>query len=121
MTNERYDLEDRLIEFASLIVDISKIVEKSTATSHLTKQLIRSGTAPALLYGEAQSSESRADFVHKFKLILKELRESKINLKIIKKIVPNDHHLIDTGIVEANQLISIFVASLKTVNRNKRQ
>lgn len=77
----KFDLEERLIEFA---VDIIKIADHSMnnsyASNHLCKQLIRSTTAAALNYGEAQSAESHKDFLHKMKIALKELRESMVNL-----------------------------------------
>ena len=111
----KFDLEGRLIQFA---VDIIKVADHSMNNSytanHLSKQLIRSATAAALNYGEAQSAESHKDFLHKMKIALKELRESMVNLKIqkgaelIKNIIEGDK-LID----ENNQLISIFVASIK--------
>ncbi len=81
----KFDLEERLIDFAISSIDISKQVPANSVGQHLAGQLIRSGTSPAINYGEAQSAESRKDFIHKIKVILKELRESLICLKIIKK------------------------------------
>ena len=72
----RYDLEERLIEFASQIIDITEMLPKTLAGNHLGGQLLRSGTSPALHYGEAQAAESPADFIHKMKVCLKELRET---------------------------------------------
>ena len=79
----KFDLEDRLIDFAVMIVEICENMPDTKASNHLAGQLIRSGTSPALNYGEAQSGESRKDFIHKIKIVLKELRESYICLKII--------------------------------------
>jgi len=112
----KFDLEGRLIQFS---VDIIKVADHSMnnsyATNHLSKQLIRSATAAALNYGEAQSAESHKDFLHKMKIALKELRESMVNLKIQKgtELIKNIAD-IDKLIDENNQLISIFVASIKT-------
>ncbi len=80
-----YDLEDRLIEFSVLIIDIVNEMEKSKAGNHLSGQIVRSGTSVSLNYGEAQSAESNKDFIHKMKVILKELRETFVCLKIIQK------------------------------------
>jgi four helix bundle protein len=77
------DLEERLISFAVLIVEILETMHDTKAASHLAGQLLRSGTSPALNYCEAQSGESRKDFIHKIKVVLKELRESNICLQII--------------------------------------
>ncbi len=79
----KYDLEERLINFAVLIIEISQAMPDTKAANHLRGQLLRCGTSPALNYGEAQSGESRKDFIHKLKIVLKELRESSICLKII--------------------------------------
>lgn len=82
----RYDLEDRLVDFASRVIDVvESLPSNSIAAKHLGNQLVRSGTSPALNYGEAQGAESRADFVHKMKIVLKELRETKVCIKIITK------------------------------------
>lgn len=74
----KYDLEDRLIDFAIQIIRVAVALSKTKAGSHTAGQLIRSGTTPAANYGEAQSAESRSDFIHKMKLSLKELRETRI-------------------------------------------
>ncbi|MGN6165997.1 MAG: four helix bundle protein [Flavisolibacter sp.] len=70
----KFNLDERLIEFASAIIDIAEALPDSVAGNHLAGQLIRSGTSPCLQYGEAQSAESRADFIHKMKISAKELR-----------------------------------------------
>lgn len=60
-------------------------MSKTYAGNHLAKQLLRSGTSVSLNYGEAPSAESRKDFVHKAKIVLKELCETMLCLKIIKR------------------------------------
>ena len=79
----KYDLEERLIEFSVLIIEVVSEIPNSKSGNHLSGQLVRSGTSVSLNYGEAQSSESRKDFIHKMKVILKELRETFVCLKII--------------------------------------
>ncbi len=120
MRNSKQKLEERLVDFAVLVLDLVDCVENTKKGNHLSGQIIRSGTSPALNYGEAQAAESRNDFVHKMKLALKELRETFVNLKIIKraKLCNNDEKM-EKVIKENNELIAIFVASLKTAtNRN---
>jgi len=80
-----YDLEDRLIEFAIMVSDVIEILPNTKLANHLGNQGIRSYTAPALLYGEAQSGESQKDFIHKIQILLKELRETKVCLKIFRR------------------------------------
>ena len=82
-------------------------------------QLLRSGTSPSLNYGEAQGGESRKDFIHKIKIVLKELRESYVSLKIIKRARLHDsEEKINIGLKENNELISIFVKSAETAQKN---
>ena len=85
----------------------------------MANQLLRSGTSPALNYGEAQSGESRKDFIHKMKIVLKELRESGVAIKIVEKAKLHlDQNAIEVIQNECNQLISIFVKSVGTAERN---
>lgn len=63
----KFNLEDRLVQFAVQVLEIAENLPKTTGATHLAGQLVRSGTAPALQYGEAQSAESRRDFIHKMK------------------------------------------------------
>jgi four helix bundle protein len=115
----KHDLEERLIDFAVTIVEIVETMPDSKAANHLAGQLLRSGTSPALNYGEAQSAESRKDFIHKIKIVLKELRESIVCLKIIyrTKLFKEEEKVI-SAISESNELISIFVKSVETAQKN---
>ena len=118
----KFDLEDRLIDFALLIIMISESLYKTPAGRHISGQIVRSGTSPALLYGEAQSAESRSDFIHKVKVLLKELRETFIGLKIIKRApLTNKMEIVDKGLIECNELISIFNKSIETAKKNLDQ
>ena len=123
MINEKqkrkFDLEERLIVFAVLIISISENLNNTRAGNHIDGQLVRSGTSPALHYGEAQSAESRNDFVHKLKILLKELRETLVALKIIKRVsLTKKINDVEKGITECNELISIFVRSIETARKN---
>ena len=115
----RNNLEERLIDFAVLIVHIINRIPNSIAGKQLASQLIRSGTSPALNYGEAQGAESRKDFIHKLKVVLKEIRESHINLRILDKgqLLPNDPDVLN-GIKETDELIAIFIKSIETAKKN---
>ena len=117
MTN-KYDLEERLIDFAVTIADIIEALPNTRLGNYIAGQLVRSGCSPALNYGEAQSAESRNDFIHKMKVILKELRESMISLKIIKRREIHKAENTEAALNECNQLIAIFVKSIETAKRN---
>jgi len=81
----KYDLENRLIDFAVQILDVSEQLPTTGGGKYFADQITRSGSAPALNYGEAQAAESRKDFIHKMKISLKELRETFVALRIILK------------------------------------
>ena len=115
----QYDLQDRLIEFAVRVLNVVESLPNDRVGNHVAGQLVRSGTSPAPNYGEAQSAESRKDFIHKMKVALKELRETLVWLLIIQRkplIEPTDK--LDPLIQEINELISIFVASICTAKEN---
>ena len=122
MDAQIFDLEDRLIQFGFRIIRLAEALPKTRAGNHIASQIIRSGTSPAPNYGEAQSAESRSDFIHKMQICLKELRETRVWLLISAKanLVKSASHL-DSLIDENNQLISIFVTSVKTARQQRRQ
>ena len=120
--NKEFNLEERLIDFAVRIIQIAESLPKTKAGNHIAGQLIRCGTSPAPNYGEAQDAESRADFIHKMKVSLKELRETRVWLLIIGKAkILKQVSKLEPLIDESSQLISIFVASVKTAKQNKRK
>lgn len=115
------ELENRLIDFAAMIILASNNFKNNYAGNHLSGQIIRSGTSPALNYGEAQSAESSKDFVHKMGICLKELRETFVCLKIIEKAnLTTDLNNVTIAKKEVNELISIFVSSIKTAKANMK-
>lgn len=116
--NRIFDLEDRLIDFAVRIIRTAESLPKTRVGNHIAGQLIRCGTSPAPNYGEAQSAESRADFIHKMKVCLKELRETRIwLLMIVRANLIKPASKLKSLIDENNELISIFVTSVKTAKQ----
>ena len=115
----KFELEERLVSFAVMIIDIVNELPNTKVGNHLGGQLVRSGTSPALNYGEAQSGESRKDFIHKIKIVLKELRETFICLKIIYRTkLYKTENKINIVLKESDELISIFVKSIETAQKN---
>lgn len=114
----KLDLEDRLIEFAARCIKVAGALPNSQAGIHLSDQLSRSGTSPALNYGEAQAAESRKDFIHKMKICLKELRETSVCLKIIIKAELLGAVSLQPLTGEVEELISIFATSIQTAKKN---
>jgi four helix bundle protein len=116
---DKFKLEERLIDFAANIILFTNHVDKSYAGNHLVGQIVRSSTSPDLNYGEAQSAESKKDFIHKMGICLKELRETFNCLKIIERAnLTSNTQLINKLKIEVNELISIFVSSIKTAKSN---
>jgi four helix bundle protein len=112
-------MEDRLVNFAILVITLGRTLMRNYEGIHLYKQLVRSGTSVALNFGEARNAESKRDFVHKLNIILKELRETQINLKIIDRCqLSRDQDRLHQTVFECNELTAIFVASLKTAKAN---
>ena len=121
MKGEKYDLEERLIEFAVRVIRLTESLPKTPVGRHISAQLVRSGTSPAPNYGEAQDTESQADFVHKLKIVLKELRETRVWLLMIQRAeLVKPITRLESLVEEVNELISIFVASVKTTGRSKK-
>ncbi len=117
----KYDLEDRLIDFTINCSNIVEALPTSKLANNIGGQLTRASSSSALNYGEAQSAESPADFIHKLKVVLKEIRESRVCLKIIvrKPLLPTVK--VVPVIDEANELIAIFLKSIETAQRNKNK
>ncbi|MBC6994275.1 four helix bundle protein [Neolewinella lacunae] len=120
--NERaQELEERLIVFAVRILKVANALPKNYAGQHFASQIIRSGSSPALNYGEARVSESEKDFRHKMAIVLKELRETHINLRIIGKSSLLDAQDVSGVIDESNQLISIFVTAIRSIDAKPKK
>jgi len=113
------NLEDRLVEFSVKIINLGYKLQMQPELKSISGQILKSGISPALNYGEAMHAESKKDFVHKMKIALKELRETHISLKIlfnINKVPYKDEITILKE--ENNELLAIFVSSVKTAQQN---
>ena len=120
--NRVFDLEERLIDFAVRIIQLAESLPKTKVGNHIAGQLIRCGTSSAPNYGEAQSAESRSDFIHKMKICLKELRETRVWLvMIVRASLIKPASKLDSLIQENDELISIFVTSIKTAEQKRRK
>lgn len=118
----QYDLEERLIEFTMKVIELVEALPQSRVANHIAGQLVQCGTSPAPNYAEARSAESRRDFVHKLKLVLKELRETRIWLLLVQRkgLVNPPERAMEIQ-VECEELISIFASSIRTTQENERR
>jgi four helix bundle protein len=118
-TQRRFELEERLLEFASAVIDLSEKLPNTRAGNHIAAQILRSGTSPYPNHGEAEDAESRDDFVHKLKICLKELRETRRWARLVhRKAYAKDDPTLLFILGEADELIRIFYSSIKTARRN---
>ena len=111
----KLQLQKRLVLFSAQIVAVDKQMKPSFASRHLYTQILRSATSAALNYGEAQTAESRKDFIHKLGVVLKELKETEVNLEVVieAKLFKQEQLFIDS-LKECKELIAIFAATRKT-------
>jgi four helix bundle protein len=117
-----YDLEERLLEYAARICRLTGKLHRSRAGNHVAKQLLRSGTSPLPNHGEAQAAESREDFLHKMRICLKELRETKRWLLLAERApLIQSPTLLEPILQETEELIRIFVASIRTAVSKQRR
>jgi four helix bundle protein len=108
-------LQQRLVRFGAAVVAISSKLPKNQEGGHIAKQILRSGTSVAANYAEARGAESRADFIHKLRIVLKELNETLVWLQMIAESGLLLREKLAPTINENQELCAIMAASLKTL------
>ena len=114
-----YDLEERLLAFAARVIRLVEKLPATRAGNHVAGQLLRSGTSPLPNHGEAQAAESRKDFIHKMRICLKELRETLRWLRLVQRVPLQRPVLVEPLAKETDELIRIFLTSIKTAEQRK--
>jgi four helix bundle protein len=121
MNEKTYDLEERLLEYSVRIIKIVEQLPNTRVGNHVAGQLLKSGTSPYPNHGEAKAAESARDFIHKLRIALKELRETQRWLKLIQRIpLITRPDLLDEILQETEELIKIFVTSIKTAEKKRK-
>jgi four helix bundle protein len=119
--NPKYDLEDRLLKFAADIVELTESLPNTRAGNHIAGQLLRCGTSALSNHGEVEAAESRKDFLHKLRICLKELRETKRWLRLVIRLKRlGEPANLPACLNEVEELIRIFAASVKTAEKNAK-
>lgn len=119
---DRIDIENRLIDISVKVIELFRASQNLQDYFHLIKQVRRSSSSSALNYGEAQSAESRNDFIHKISIVLKELRETQINLKILKRSkIYTDRDKMDEVLKEVTEMVAIFQKSVNSAKKNNKK
>jgi four helix bundle protein len=116
----RFDLEDRLLEFSARIIRPVDALPNTRAANHLAGQLLRCGTSPYGNHGEVEAAESRRDFVHKLKICLKELKETRRWLRLIARSSMLPASKMTPILNETEELIRIFFSSVRTAEKNAK-
>ena len=114
MKSEKPDLSERLLDFAANVIKLAAALNKTAPGRHIASQLMRSSTSSGANYEEACGAESKADFIHKMQLVLKELKESLYWLKLIRKsaLIPDER--VQPLLSEAEELVRIIAKSIVT-------
>jgi four helix bundle protein len=118
----KFDLENRFVDFTCRMIDVVEALPKTRAGNYIAGQLIKSFHSPTSNYGEVQAAESKNDFIHKMRVVLKELKECRMALKIIikKELIKPVKKL--TGIfTETEALIAIIAKGISTAEKNKNR
>ena len=114
----KYDLEERLLEFAADVIRFVEKMHKTDAGRHVSGQVMRAGTAPMAHHGEAQAAESNKDFIHKMRVAHKELRETSRWLKVACRVPLTTDTTENMRLLqETDELIRIFFASIRTAQQ----
>ncbi|HUU69031.1 MAG TPA: four helix bundle protein [Planctomycetota bacterium] len=117
-----YNLEERLLAYATRIVRVVESLPNTKAGNHVASQLLRAGTSPLSNHGEAQSAESRSDFVHKLSICLKELRETQRWLYLAQRVpLVKPPSKLDELVAETDALVRIFASSIQTAHHHGRR
>ena len=116
----KYDLEERLLTFTGAVVRLADTLPNTKAGNHIAGQLLRCGTSPLANHGEVEAAESRKDFLHKLRICLKELRETWRWLRLIGRLELTQSAELRSALIEVEQLIRIFAASVRTAERNAK-
>ena len=115
-------MEERLLEYSVRIIKLVEKIPNTRAGIHVSGQLLRSGTSPYPNHGEAQAAESPKDFIHKMRISLKELRETERWLKLVRRVpLISKPELLEEILKETEELIRIFVSSIRTAEKRKKR
>jgi four helix bundle protein len=118
--NRAQALQQRLISHAAVLLDVSSKLPPTPQATHVSRQLLRSGTAAAANYGEARGAESRSDFIHKLRIVLKELNETDVWLQLIVESSLLSPEKMSAIVAENQELCRIIAASIKTAGGFER-
>ena len=115
------ELQNRFINFAVRILALADSLPNTPAGRHIRGQIIRSGTSPVANYSEARGAESNSDFIHKHKIVFKELNETEVWLQIILRAKMMAEDKLKLIIIENSELCKIIATTIKTAKHKKKK
>jgi len=121
MQEKTYNFEDRLVQFAADTIIFCKTIPNDSAGRYYSDQIMRSSGGAALNYGEAQGTVTTNDFIHKMSLVLKELKENKVSLKILTKVEYGDASKRKPLLQEVTELAAISAKMILNKKKSKTQ
>jgi four helix bundle protein len=122
MSDPKYNLEERLMEFAVRVIRVTESMKRTPAGTYVADQRLRSGTSPFGHHGEAEGAESRVDFIHKLKVCYKELPESRRWPRLVHRTpLVAKPDLVVSLLTESDELVRIFSASISTAEKNRER
>lgn len=119
MEERIFDLEDRLVRFAGEMIFYVKTLPSTDVGKYYANQVMRSSGSSALNYGEAQGTTTEKDFIHKMSLVLKELKESQVILKILEYVKIGDEEKRDNLLKESKELAAISAKMILNKKKSK--
>ncbi|OHB77114.1 MAG: hypothetical protein A2Z34_02530 [Planctomycetes bacterium RBG_16_59_8] len=121
MEEKARELSERLLCYGAIIVGLCDKLDASMSARHIAKQLLRSGTSAGANYAEACGAQSKADFIHKLQIVLKELRESLYWLNLLQRAEISTTKELEISIDETRQIGNIIAKSVITAKKNRAQ
>src|SRR5215467_4483876 len=108
------ELQERLLRFSTAVIGISGRLPRTAQGRHMSSQMLRSGTAAAANYAEARAAESRSDFIHKLRVVLKELNETAVWIELSVRSSLLSPEIASWVLTENQELCRILAASVRT-------
>lgn len=122
MSDPKYNLDERLMEFAVRVTRVTESMKRTPAGTYVADQRLRSGTSPFGHHGEAEGADSRDDFIHKLKVCYKELRASRRWPRLVHRTpLVAKPDLVVSLLTESDELVRIFSASISTAEKNRER
>ncbi len=120
MESKARQISERLLEYGVSIIKLCLELNKTDVGRHIGRQLLRSGTSVGANYEEACGAQSRADFIHKLQIVLKEIRESLYWIRLIQRSKILKAHEVSKVMDESREITNIVAKSLLTAKRKKK-